>query len=228
MKLRALCLGLVALVACSSNTDEPPAFTVADSSTSDATVLSDASEAIDSAPASDAAADSSAPKPKRVFVSSGVFTGDLKTAGAGASGPEGADKLCNGLASTATLGGTWKAWISTASAKASSRLVDVGGWHLVTPDGSVGALVFSNLAATASASAVAIDRNENGADVGMGYPVWTGTRANGDPGDTCTDWTSEAPAASGTRGASNGTVVWTENNASAPCNDKKAIYCFEQ
>src|SRR5947207_2454473 len=49
---------------------------------------------------------------KRVFVTSGTWTGDLKTHGGGTDGLDGANKLCQGAATAAALGGTWVAWLS--------------------------------------------------------------------------------------------------------------------
>src|SRR5437870_4261918 len=48
----------------------------------------------------------------RAFVTKASFTGDLKAQGAGASGLEGGDKLCQTAASAASLPGTFKAWLS--------------------------------------------------------------------------------------------------------------------
>jgi cysteine-rich repeat protein len=44
-------------------------------------------------------------QPKRVFVTSKWWNGDLKSAGAASSGLEGADRLCNSAAEAASLGG---------------------------------------------------------------------------------------------------------------------------
>ncbi len=232
-----------AFVACSSDSDDAPAPLESDASSeaggsvsdggsveADGGVVAteDSSVSADTGVATDAGNDASGSAQKRVFVSSQTFSGDLKTAGAGVTGADGANKLCNTLATTAALGGTWKAWVSVVGTKAADRLVDVGGWRLVGPGGAAGSVVFANLAATSGAAAVAINHNETGVEVGVGYPVWTGTLANGGVGQTCLDWTSGVAGNSGTRGAGNGTVAWTENNAAAPCNETKAIYCFEQ
>ncbi len=227
------------LVACSSGGDEQGAPLSSDASSRAAStpteggVVEDATtsnaSASDSGVATDASSADSGATKKRVFVSSKTYTGDLKGAGAGVSGAEGADKLCNALATAAALGGTWKAWISVTGTKAASRLSEVGGWHLVGAGGAAGGVVFADLGATTLAAARAINRTESGGDVvGMVYPVWTGTLENGTVGETCADWTSAAAAKSGTRGASNGTIGWTEHAAPGSCDEKKAIYCFEQ
>lgn len=228
-----------ALSACSAN-ESNEADPILGAPSSDGAVPSDGGVATDSSPpddsavadasgAADATDEDAGSSKKRVFVSSTTYTGDLKSAGAGTSGLDGADKLCNSLATKAGLGGTWKAWLSISGTKAASRLADVGGWHLVGTEGTAGKLVFVNLGATASSAAVAINRTESGGSVvGMVYPVWTGTRANGNVGDTCTNWSSAVAANMGTRGASNATLDWTEHAAPGSCDEKKAIYCFEQ
>lgn len=52
------------------------------------------------------------PFEKLVFVTSTTYAGDLKSAGEGATGFEGADKLCNLRAQNAGLPGMYKAWLS--------------------------------------------------------------------------------------------------------------------
>lgn len=238
--LITLAFAVSAFVACSSSSDDSPAPITSDASSidsavqseagtsDDAAVATDSSVATDSGVTTDASNADAATGLKRVFVSSKTYTGDLKTAGAGVTGADGANKLCNSLAMAAGLSGTWKAWVSVGGTKAASRLTDVGGWHLMEPGGAAGGVVFANLAATTGSATIAINHNESGADVGAGYPVWTGTLANGNVGETCADWSSAMGVNTGTRGAGNGTVTWTENNTPAPCDEKKAIYCFEQ
>ncbi len=240
----ALSASALAFVACSSGSEDAPSLLTSDTSaedgsaetdggvvaTEDSSVATDTSVTTDTGVATDTGnADAVPAALKRVFVSSKTYSGDLKTAGAGVNGPDGADKLCNALATTANLGGTWKAWISVTGTKAASRLGEVGGWHLIGAGGAAGGLVFADLAATKLAAARAINRTESGDTVvGMVYPVWTGTLENGTVGQTCTDWTSAAAAKTGTRGASNGTIGWTEHALPGSCDEKKAIYCFEQ
>jgi hypothetical protein len=161
---------------------------------------------------------------KRVFVTKGVFSGDLKTEGAGATGLEGADNLCNDAASAANLTGTYKAWLSTSTVNAIDRMADVGPWHLVT-----GTKVFDSKAALASNPLVAINVDEDGVTV-SGFQVerpWTGTLANGTKDtDTCGNW--ESTSGSGMCGLATSTsATWTVNQ-SLPCSVDYSLYCFEQ
>lgn len=191
--------------------------TTTDSGTTDSGAAGDSGMKTDSGPAGK----------KRVFVSSDTYYGDLKNSGKGATAREGANKLCNELATAASLGGTWKAWLSVEVAdKAPAALTDVGPWYLTSP---ASPMVFANLAATSSPPLTAIDYNEKGVAVGISYPVWTGTQSSGNASvDTCNGWSSVSPSYSGMRGAANSTTYWTQNGASEKCNEKKAIYCFEQ
>jgi hypothetical protein len=58
---------------------------------------------------------------KRVFVTDETFRGDL-------GGIEGADAKCTTAAAGASIGGTWKAWISDSSHDAVDRIAQVGPW----------------------------------------------------------------------------------------------------
>src|SRR5262245_51629174 len=69
------------------------------------------------------------PVQKRVFVTAGSWNGNLKAAGAGSDGLDGANKLCQGAATTAGLGGTWVAWLSDSTHDAKDRIADVGPWY---------------------------------------------------------------------------------------------------
>jgi hypothetical protein len=121
---------------------------------------------------------------KRVFVTSNHWRGDLQSAGSGSSGPDGADNLCNAAASAASLGGAWKAFLSTSTAIAISRLVDVGPWTLV--DGTPAVPSLATLAT--SGPVVPIDEYETGAI--STDDVWTGTNDDMSAGNECNDWTS--------------------------------------
>lgn len=69
-----------------------------------------------------------APTFKRVFVTSQTYNGDLKTAGSAkglgtaSDGLDGADKICQSHANAASLGGTWKAWLSRYQVSSASRI----------------------------------------------------------------------------------------------------------
>lgn len=159
-----------------------------------------------------------------MFVTSATYTGNLKAAGSGADGLDGGDKLCQLAADAATLGGTWKAWLSSSTVNAIDRIADVGPWYRLD-----GAKVFNNKASiVTSGPLVAIDRNEQG-----GMPMvdtWTGTQNSGiASGFTCNNWTDEAPVNGyeGLVGITVGVQFWTDG-PSDPCHLKNTLYCFEQ
>ena len=65
------------------------------------------------------------PAPKRVFVTSTTYKGNL-------GGLAGADAKCQTRANAASLGGTWKAWLSDSTTSAASRLTQsVSGYILL-------------------------------------------------------------------------------------------------
>ena len=174
----------------------------------------------------DAAVDTT-PKP-RAFVTSTSYSGDLKTAGAGTSGLDGADKLCQVASTAAGLAGTFKAWLSDSTTNAIDRLVDVGGWYVVGTDFEL----FDSKAALVSPPANAF-ADETGALVG-GEP-WTGTLSNGTENTNdgfvgtsgnCASWTASSMD-SGATGASLQPGEWTQS-AAYQCQNLRPIYCFQQ
>jgi hypothetical protein len=152
------------------------------------------------------------------FVTSTVHTGNL-------GGLEGADALCNGLATDAGIGGTYVAWLSTSTTSAYSRIQNGTGW--VAIDGVPVAVQPSDLVTRSILSPLALD--ERGHEVGSTQQeVWTGTTSDGlaDP-NTCSDWTTDDPMKSGGIGdAPNGGGSFTLNGA-RPCAAPRRIYCFE-
>jgi len=189
--------------------------------------ISDAGDA--DAEAADADAESPPPR-KRVFVTKTQYNGDLKTAGAGTDGLDGADKLCAAAATEQNLGGTWRAWLSTATVDAASRIADVAPWYLVDRT----TLVFETKAQLAMTPAHAIDKNETGSVSLSGAAVqrvWTGTVVGGTKAPShCTDWTVSATGTGGVGAYTESSGSWTRyvNDTSIGCTDKNPIYCFEQ
>ncbi len=161
---------------------------------------------------------------RRVFVTAGTYNGNL-------GGLSGADAKCQTAADTASLGGTWKAWLSDGTASAASRLTHgegpyrrinhpgIGGKWTDLTDGTIGA----------------INIEHNGPPVVSGFNVWTGTNYMGSVIDaanrTCVNWTSSAGgwiAKYGYYGQSNQTGTgWTQTNYFS-CNNGARLYCFEQ
>src|SRR4051794_18448419 len=87
---------------------------------------------------------------KHIFVTSMTYGSNL-------GGLTGADAKCRTLATAASLGGTWKAWLSTTSTNAIDRIVDVGPWYLMN-----GVKTFNNKAALRGTPLVPISLDEYG------------------------------------------------------------------
>jgi hypothetical protein len=162
-------------------------------------------------------AESQLPPHKRMFVTNATYSGNL-------GGRSGADASCQGSATQASLGGTWKPWLSDPTTDAIGNVPAVGSWFLVN-----GTKVFESKAGFASAPLAAIDRDEHGNIVAGGLAIWTGTVVGGTRGTTnCLSWTATAPelAVVGTIGAL--TAAWTDNGTASLCEASGHLYCIEQ
>ena len=165
----------------------------------------------------DAADADGATKNLRVFVSSTAKTGNL-------GGVAGADAFCNQLATAASLGGTYRSWLSVSGADAIDHVTGNGPWHLVT-----GELVAADKATlTSGVLTHLIDKTEKGATPPFAEDrTWTATGANGRyAGPDCSSWTG---AGSGLAGEARNTNPnkWTDLLAEG-CGQVNLVYCFEQ
>lgn len=166
------------------------------------------------------------PSYKRVFVSSDTYGGNL-------GGLSGADTKCQALASSAALGGTWKAWLSSGSISASSRL-----YHSTIPYKLVnGVTVIANnwddLVTDKSGKYLrnSINKDQNG-DSRPGRIVWTNTNTSGDIDNLsshCSSWSSSYGGSYGKTGVNSSTsYTWTSYPAPSSCSLVRSLYCFEQ
>ena len=168
---------------------------------------------------------------KRVFVTHTQYIGDLRVEGSASDGPTGADRVCATAAQAATLGGTWRAWLSDSATNAIDRVADVSPWYLI--DGKT--KVFNNKANLATSPAVAIQMDETGVLVAATDNVWTGTSTGGTKATTPSlDFCRNASGADwadntldGLVGSASGTTTWT-SATQVSCNTGAHIYCFEQ
>ncbi|MGZ3454239.1 MAG: hypothetical protein ACXVEF_31830, partial [Polyangiales bacterium] len=155
---RAL-LAIVLLTGCHSADDGASpvvADGATDSTTSDGSTMEETSTKIDapmetdgSITKSDAVIDTGSTTPidtgppetstanKVVFVTSTLYTGDL-------GGVAGADSKCQSAAAAASLAGTFKAWVSSATSSPSTTFVRTTGDYAL-PDGTVVAHGWSGL-----------------------------------------------------------------------------------
>ena len=150
---------------------------------------------------------------KRVFVTSTNYAGVI------------ADSICQTVADSVSLGGTWVPWLSSSASGLSYSAINevkgTGPW--VRLDGMV---AFANHAQLATAPTVALDVTETGQKV-VGTAVWTGTLAGGVfSSDTCNGWDNNTYT--GSIGDASTTSGWTAAGGSYPCTDTAHVYCFEQ
>lgn len=160
--------------------------------------------------------------PSRVFVTSDSFSGGQF------GGLSGADDVCNRLAASASLTGTYTAWISDSSTDAADRV-----YH--NPDGYIttnGNMVANSWADLINAISVplltTINYDQNGADVGTVQP-WTGTYEDGQASDdNCNDWTSPFSESDyGDTGLTNDTGEYWSEYTAEHCDHTNPLYCFE-
>jgi hypothetical protein len=182
---------------------------------------------------SDAGADAATDAPpnpgrRRMFVTTGQFTGNLKAAGGAADGVAGGDAICNREAGEAGLPGTFRAWLSTSTLAAKDHVAARGPWFLVDGTESFsgaspvdGPRWFPNVTAQGK---VLFNFDE----------AWTGTASNGlrsPDGSGCKDWASDAAADLGGVGSISSSSEWTAKviaPTTKACNLSAHIYCFEQ
>jgi cysteine-rich repeat protein len=158
--------------------------------------------------------------PRRIFVSSGAYKGNL-------GGLAGADMKCQALADAAQLGGVYVAWLSDDTGSAAMRLTPgfTGAYKLV--DGTVIAGAgWTDL--TDGTLAHAIDRDEKGGDA-TGELLWSNTSPAGAKvgTDSCKGWSSQLLVDSGRVGSSDAAdATWTDA-ATSLCSVVLRLYCVE-
>ncbi len=161
------------------------------------------------------------PQHSRMFVTSTQYTGNL-------GGLAGADALCQGAALAGSLGGTWRAWLSTPSVNAIDRIQDVSPWYLIDRE----TLVFPVHASLRGPSLVPIGQNEYGPfdweTMGFGDRVVRTGSQSGIADDTCSGFTSASGDEYGTYGWLDEPDEWG-GVQSGRCDSSNArLYCFEQ
>ena len=175
---------------------------------------------------------------RRVFITSATYTGAL-------NGLSGADGDCTTAATSKSLGGTWKAWLSDATGSPSTRfdqasvpywLLDrtpiANNWSDLT-DGVLSAPI--NLDETGKVPAVAATGTNCSTTP---IRVFTNTNKNGTAfattaAGTCNGWTyngSNLTAYTQMDGYADAVASnqWTEGCANDYCDRVSHLYCFEQ
>jgi hypothetical protein len=215
-----LALGAAASYACvgddSQGTPDASLDATADTTAKD-NAVDDVSQGTD---ASDGGTEAAPSPVTRVFVSSKKYYGDS------IGGVAQADTDCQLLATAASRGTGWKAWLSSTTSNAKDRLV-LGSGKIMLVDGLTTVVAKGTDLVGDGGLVHAIDHDENNASVAPTI-VWTGTTEHGvvyaSNGAPCGDWTS--PDGGAAAGASNQTgITWT-SDAIEPCTNSYPIYCF--
>ena len=170
---------------------------------------------------------------KRVFITSTHFASNFGSLAA-------ADSACGSAASDAGLGGSWKAWLSTSSVSAASRLTHASvPYQLV--DGTQVALNWNALVSGPPLqNAIYADEQGNFVPYNSNQSsglAWTGTSSDGSivSNATCSDWTVTQDCSASTvyKGAvgrdDQVSSSWTSWSVTACCTTQNfSLYCFEQ
>lgn len=163
---------------------------------------------------------------KRVFVTSNTYSGRL-------GGLDGADYKCQLSAKGAGLSGTYKAWLSTITISAESRLTHSSGPYQLTNGRNI-ANNWTDL--TDGYLLSPIDVTEFGSILPNKYEnVWTSTSRNGGIYSLvgygqfdCQDWKSELTDHKGGIGSTYSvSPSWTESGFGY-CQQLEHLFCFEQ
>lgn len=161
------------------------------------------------------------------FVTSSTQAGDFGGLNPVDAGLPAADSMCAQAAASANLPGTFKAYFSTASVSARSRLGSARGWIRVD-----GAPVFDTVTKMDTGTMYyPLNLDENGQRAAAEQCVWTassldGTYYGGTVG-TCNGWTSAASTDFALIGvASWESGGWSCTNTATRCNSSCAVYCL--
>ncbi|MCY1054028.1 DUF4215 domain-containing protein [Nannocystis sp. SCPEA4] len=175
----------------------------------------------------DGCSSSCARESRRVFVSSKEYKGDL-------GGIAGADALCQTLADSKSLGGTWKAWITADAGPDSSpsvRFVHSAGPYILLDQAQTKiADNWTDLTDGSLDAPIAV--YENGQNAGGETLVWTNTLSSGTGFvglQDCVGWENSTNTAQGFQGDRTRTDgAWSNTNLFDGCDKTKRLFCFEQ
>ncbi|MBY0278552.1 DUF4215 domain-containing protein [Candidatus Binatia bacterium] len=157
---------------------------------------------------------------KTVFQTSTYFFGNT------IGGLDGADLLCQTHADSASLPGTYKAWLSSQTVSAADRLA-----HATEPyvrvDGQIVAVNWNDL--TDGTHLIGMNITETGSDH-VGERVWTGTSASGSAisGWTCGSWGTGPGTGAATGVGLAQDATWSEYLYENCYSLRYPIYCIEQ
>jgi hypothetical protein len=184
--------------------------------------------AIDSGPDSSAVGGQ-----KTVFVTSVVYGGNL-------GGLAGADSKCQTLADAASLGGTFRAWLSDGTGTAAARLTHSSGAYVLV-DGTVVANDWTQLASGTLLHPIDETEQKGAATAGSASSqacfgaacAWTDTNADGTLAEgsfSCVNWSSQSPNDNAVLGETTATTTYWSSFAtsSGVCDLTAPLYCVQQ
>lgn len=161
-----------------------------------------------------------------IFVTSATYNGDLKTAGNGTTGFDGANNICNTRASagsaTSPLNANWKALLYNNNATVSgTTYYDTSASETEIATATGGDLVGKN------AISSAIKYDENGTEITSSpMSVWTNGNANT---NDCSGWTVNSGGTNyGGYGNLNSTTSTWFYSQRQGCNVSARLYCVQQ
>ncbi len=157
---------------------------------------------------------------KRVFISSASYNGNL-------GGLTGADSKCQQLADSRSLGGTWKAWLSSSTVSTASRLTHNNGQYKLL-NNTVIANNWNDLTDGTILGQIATTEANNSL---TNKKVWTNTKIDGGiyaSNRSCSNWASSSSGIQGRQGDNTSTTTSWTSQADNACNASRNLYCFEQ
>ncbi len=164
-----------------------------------------------------------APERKVVFVSSQKYAGNL-------GGLAGADDKCNELARAAALTGTFKAWLSSSSESAASRLSHADVPYFLT-NGTRIANGWSDLVDGGLLAGIHVTERQDSVPAeqsAWSNSVATGAVASTSPNASCASFSSSSSAMmAATGGVDFVGTAWSQRSKKA-CSAPQRLYCIEQ
>ena len=164
-----------------------------------------------------------APQRKVVFVSSEKYSGNL-------GGLAGADAKCNNLAKAAGLTGTFKAWLSSATESAASRLTHATDPYFL-PNGTRVANSWADLVDGGLLAGIHMTERQD--SVPPEQAVWSNSSPAGgvtstSPSSSCASFSSSsASMLAGTGNVDFVGAAWSQRTKKA-CSVPQRLYCVEQ
>ncbi|MFN0249455.1 MAG: hypothetical protein ACKV2T_21395 [Kofleriaceae bacterium] len=157
----------------------------------------------------------------RAFYLRNGTLGKIKDSADPQSGVEVADADCTAAAATRELGGSWRAWLSSSTTDAITRIDDVAPWYRIDRE----TLLFASKRELTAGPRATIEASPDPEPM----MFWSGTRLDGTRStDNCSDWTIYNHPAIATVGRADLVGASWVMDAALPCSNYLALLCIEQ